>query len=59
MMYMKENLVFLCKHYRDLRKKETVKELYHLVNLESNYLIAMDEDNEDIDVSKNYHLLDF
>jgi hypothetical protein len=59
MMYAKENLVFLHKHYRELRKKETVKELHHLVSLEFNYLIAMDEDNEDIDVGKNDHLLDF
>ncbi len=59
-MYVEENLVFLSKHYRELRKKETVKELHHLVNLEFNYLIAMDEDNADIDhVGKNNHLLDF
>jgi hypothetical protein len=45
---MKENLVFLCKHYRELRKKETVKELHHLVNLEFNYLIAMDEDDKEL-----------
>jgi hypothetical protein len=45
-MYVKENLVFLRKHYRELRKKETVKELHHLVNLKFNYLIAMDEDNK-------------
>jgi hypothetical protein len=36
-----------------------VKELHHLVNLQFNYLIAMDEDDEDIDVGKNNHLLDF
>jgi hypothetical protein len=59
MMSIKENLVFLCKHYPELKKKETVKELHHLVNLEFNYLIAMDEDNKDIDVGKNDHLLDF
>ncbi len=58
-MFVKENLVFLCKHYCELRKKETVKELHHLVNLKSNYLIAMVEDDEDIDVGKNDHLLDF
>jgi hypothetical protein len=59
MMYVKENLAFLRKHYCELRKKETVKELHHLVNLEFNYLIAMDEDYEDIDVGKNNPLLDF
>jgi hypothetical protein len=59
MMFGKENLVFLHKHYRELMKKETVKELHHLVNLKFNYLIAMDEDDEDIDVGKNDHLLDF
>jgi hypothetical protein len=59
MMFVKENLVFLHKHYRELRKKETVKELHHLVNLEFNYLIAMDEDDKDIDVGKNDHLLGF
>jgi hypothetical protein len=59
MMFAKENLVFLHKHSRELRKKETVKELHHLVNLKFNYLIAMDEDDEDIDVGKNDHLLDF
>jgi hypothetical protein len=58
-MFVKENLVFLRKYYRELRKKETVKELHHLVNLEFNYLIAMDENNKDIDVGKNDHLLDF
>jgi hypothetical protein len=59
MMFVKENLVFLRKHYPELRKKETVNELHHLVNLEFNYLIAMDEEDEDIDVGKNDHLLDF
>jgi hypothetical protein len=59
MMFVKENLVFLRKHHRELRKKKTVKKLHHLVNLEFNYLIAMDEDNKDIDVGKNDHLLDF
>jgi hypothetical protein len=48
------------KHYRELRKKGTLKDLHHLVNLEFNYLIAMDEDDkEDIDVGKNDHLLEF
>jgi hypothetical protein len=42
-----------------LRKKETMKELHHLVNLKFSYLIAMDEDNKDIDVDINNHLLDF
>jgi hypothetical protein len=59
MMYVKENLVFLHKHYRELRKKETVKELHRLVNLKFNDLIAMNEDNKDIDVGKNDHLLNF
>ena len=60
MMFVKENLVFLGKHYCSLRKKETLKDLHHLVDLEFNYLIAMNEDNEeDIDVGKNDHLLDF
>ena len=59
MMFAKENLVFLRKHYHELRKKETVKELHHLVNLKFNYLIAMDEDDQEFDVSKNNHLLDF
>ncbi len=60
MMFVKENLVFLQKHYRSLRKKETLKDLHHLVDLEFNYLIAMNEDNEeDIDVGKHDHLLDF
>ncbi len=59
MMYVKENLVFLGEHYRESRKKETVKELHHLVNLKFNYLISMDEDDEDIEVGKNNHLLDF
>ncbi len=56
MMFVKENLVFLRKHYHELRKKETVKELHHLVNLKFNYLIAMDEDDEDIDVGENDHI---
>ena len=51
--------MFLRKHYRELRKKETVKELYHSVNLEFNYLIAMDEDDKDIDVGKNDHHFGF
>ncbi len=60
MMYLKENLLFLQKHYHLLRKKETLKDLHHLVDLEFNYLIAMDEDDEeDIDVGKNDHLLEF
>jgi hypothetical protein len=44
MIFVKENLVFLHKQYRELRKKETVIELHHVVNLEFNYLIAMDEE---------------
>ena len=51
MMYVKENLLFLQKHYRPLREKEMSKELHHLVDLEFNYLIAMDEDNEDIELT--------
>ncbi len=51
--------MFLHKHYHELRNKKTVKEFHHLVSLKFNYLIAMDEDNEDIDVGKNNHLLDF
>jgi hypothetical protein len=59
MMYVKENLMFLQKHCCSLRKKEMSKDLHHLVDLEFNYLIAMDEYDEDIDISKNDHLLDF
>ena len=58
-MFVKENLVFLRKHYRELREKETAKELHHLVNLEFNYLIDMEKDDEDIDAGKNDHLVDF
>jgi hypothetical protein len=36
-----------------------LKDLHHLVDLEFNYLIAMDEDDKDIDIGKNDHLLDF
>jgi hypothetical protein len=42
-----------------IEEEETVREVHHLVNLKFNYLIAMDEDDEDIDVSENDHLLDF
>ena len=61
MMYTKENLLFLQKHYRPWRKKKMLKDLHHLVDLEFNYLIAMDMDEEDadIDIGKNDHLLDF
>jgi hypothetical protein len=59
MMYVKENLLFLRKHYCSLRKKEMSKDLHHLVDLEFNYLIAMDEYDKDIDVGENDHLLDF
>ena len=59
MMYVKENLLFLRKHYCSLRKKEMSKDLHHLVDLEFNYLIATDECDEDIDVGENDHLLDF
>jgi len=45
--------------YHQLRKKEMLKDLQHLVDLEFNYLIAMDEDDKDIDIGKNDHLLDF
>ncbi len=59
-MYVKENLLFLQKLYRPLRKKETLKDLHHLVDLKFNYLIAMDEDGEEkIDVGINDHLLEF
>ncbi len=59
-MYVKENLLFRQKHYRPLRKKETLKDLHHLVDLKFNYFIAMDEDDEeDIDIGKNDHLLEF
>ena len=59
MMCVKENLLFLQKHYHPLRKKEMLKDLHHLVDLEFNFLIAMDEDDKDIDIGKNDHLLDF
>ncbi len=59
MMYVKENLLFLRKHYCSLRKKKMSKDLHHLVDLEFNYLIAMDEYDEDIYVGENDHLLDF
>ncbi len=36
-----------------------LKDLHHLVDLEFNYLIAMDEDDKDIDIGKNDHLFDF
>jgi hypothetical protein len=36
-----------------------LKDLHHLVDLEFNFLIAMDEDDKDIDIGKNDHLLDF
>ncbi len=36
-----------------------LKDLHHLVDLEFNYSIAMDEDDKDIDIGKNDHLLDF
>ncbi len=39
MMYVKENLLFLRKHYCSLRKKEMSKDLHHLVDLEFNYRI--------------------
>ncbi len=56
---VKENLLFLQKHYCSLRKKEMSKALHHLVDLEFNYLIDTDEYDEDIDVGENDHLLDF
>ena len=48
------------KHYHPLRKKEKkmLIDVHHLVDLKFNYLIAMDEVDEDIDVGKNEHLLD-
>jgi hypothetical protein len=36
-----------------------LKDLHHLVDLEFNYLIAMDEDDKDIEIGKNDHHLDF
>ncbi len=45
--------------YRPLRKKEMLKDLHHLVDLKFNYLIDMDEDDKDIDIGKNDHLLGF
>ena len=59
MMYVKENLLFLQKHYCSLRKKEMSNDLHHLEDLEFNYLIATGEYDEDIDVGKNDNLLDF
>jgi hypothetical protein len=43
---MKGNLLFLQKHYHPLREKKMLKDLHHLVDLEFNYLIAMDENDE-------------
>jgi hypothetical protein len=34
-----------------MSKKEMSKDLHHLVDLEFNYLIAMDEDDEDIELT--------
>ncbi len=43
-----------------IEEEGNVEDLHHLVDLEFNYLIAMDEDNkEDINVGKNDHLLKF
>jgi hypothetical protein len=36
-----------------------LKDLHHLVDLKFNYLIAMDEEDEDIDIGINDLLLDF
>ena len=58
MMYVKENLVFLYQHYRQLRKKEIAKEFQHLVNLEFKFLIPLEEEAS-IDVGKNDHLAEF
>jgi hypothetical protein len=58
MMYVKENLVFLHQHYRQLRKKEIAKEFQHLVDLEFKFLIPLEEEAF-IDVGKNDHLVEF
>ena len=43
-----------------IEEEGNFERLHHLVDLEFNYLIAMNEDNEeDIEVGKNDHLLDF
>ena len=47
----KRPLAKLRKHYCSLRKKGMSKDLNHLVDLEFNYLIAMDEDDEDIELT--------
>ena len=59
MMFVRENLKFLHKHYYNLKKEETEAHLHPMVEHEMKYLIPFVKDDSEGDVGQNDHLLDF
>ena len=58
-MFVKENTMFLHKHYRGLVKAETEPSLHFLVDLKMEYLPPLPNKEEDLDVGQDDHLLIF
>ena len=61
MMYIRENIRYLHKHYVDLAKAEREAHLHDLIEYELEYLppLGKDEDEKTIDVGQDDHLLEF
>ena len=61
MMFVRENIRFLRKHYVELAKKDREASLHDLIEYELAYLPPLyeDEDENKIDVGQEDHLLDF
>eukprot|EP00956_Cyclotella_meneghiniana_P040792 scaffold205154_cov36-Cyclotella_meneghiniana.AAC.1 len=60
-MFIKENMKFLSKHFSKLRKAETEVHLHHVVDIEATFFPDFDEDLKEhkIDVGANDHKLVF
>ena len=62
MMYVRENIRYLRKHYVELTKAEREAHLHDLIQYELEYfppLNVVSEDEDELDVGQEDHLLDF
>ena len=61
MMFVRENIKFLHKHYIDLVKEERDEHLHTLIHHELQYLppLELEDDEKELDVGQDDHLLNF
>ena len=62
MMYVRENIRYLRKHYVEWTKAEREDHLHDLIQYELEYLPPLNvvsEDEDELDVGQDDHLLDF